>query len=70
MEYAPEAPRGFLRDARQEIAVVFSEPEFQNLVRTQPSVVEQTVINRRSKARELLRAINEKSGRGSSRSIP
>jgi hypothetical protein len=67
MEYAPEAPRQFLREAKQEIEVVFSEPEFQNLVRTQPSVVEQTVINRRSKARELLRAINEKSGHGLSR---
>jgi hypothetical protein len=64
VEFSPEAPREFLRSAKREIAIVSSEPEFQHLVRTQPSVVEQTVICKRSKARELLRAINDKFGDG------
>ena len=68
VEFSPEAPREFLSNAKREVAAVFAEPEFQHLVQNQPSVVEQTVINRRSKARELLRAINEKSGHGTYRS--
>jgi hypothetical protein len=68
VEFTPEAPREFLGNAKREVAAVFAEPEFQHLVQSQPSVVEQTVINRRSKARELLRAIDAKSGHGTGRS--